>query len=161
MIPSRAVARVALAQSEEVARSRIGVVDGFDLSALNRLAPPWWKLNVGDSRLSLSTEPGDLFAFDFQSNHLHRADAASVTLTASGQPANCIVQWMALGMDSTTVYENRPRPGATSCWAVLAYPLSRPATIQAGEQIVVHGSHDRVEMRLWLSDQGLSQNRPV
>jgi type II protein arginine methyltransferase len=163
LIPGRAVARIALAQSEAVARSRIGVVDGFDLSALNRLAPPWWKLNVGDPGLSLSTEPGDLFAFDFQSDQPHRARAASVALTANGRPANCIVQWMELGMDSMTTYENRPRLGAISCWAVLGYPLSRPAIFQAGEQIMVHGSHDRIEMRLWteLDDQSLTQNRPV
>lgn len=161
LIPARAVAKVALAQSQAVARSRIGVVDGFDLSALNRLAPPWWKLGVGDPDLSLSTEPGDLFAFDFQSDQVHRAGAASVTLTANGRPANCIAQWMELGMDSMTTYENQPKPGATSCWAVLAYPLNRPAVLHPGEQITIYGSHDRVEMRLWTDDQGLTQNRPV
>jgi type II protein arginine methyltransferase len=149
VIPLGAVARVALAQSEQIAQSRIERVDGFDLSALNDLAPPMWKLRAGDPQLTLSTAPEDLFAFNFQSGLAHASETASVTLRAEEGPANCIVQWMQLRMDSVGLYENAPGTGATSCWAVLAYPLRRPISLERGEQVVVHGSHDRVEMRLW------------
>jgi type II protein arginine methyltransferase len=148
MIPVGASARVALAQSDVVARNLIDEVEGFDLGALNRLAPPRWELSVGDQTLGLSSEPADLFNFDFES--AAPAAAASVTLTANGRPANCIAQWITLRMDATGAYENRPRPGASSCWAVLAYPLQHPAVFHAGERVLVRGSHDRLEMRLWL-----------
>ena len=149
VIPLGAVARVALAQSEQIAQSRIERVDGFDLSALNDLAPPSWKLRVGDPQLTLSTAPEDLFTFSFKAGQTHNSETASVTLRAKQGQANCIVQWMELRMDSAGLYENAPGLGATSCWAVLAYPLQRPISLERGEQVVVHGSHDRVEMRLW------------
>ncbi len=149
VIPARAIARVALAWSETVAHYHIGTVDGFDLSALNHLAPPRWRLKVGDRGLELASEPEDLFLFGFRTDDRHRASIANVALTANGRRANCLVQWVKLEMDEQGTYENRPALGATSNWAVLAYPLRRPAVPGPGDQVRIHGSHDRYDMRLW------------
>ncbi len=149
VIPARAIARVALAWSETVAHYHIETVNGFDLSALNHLAPPRWRLKVGDRGLDLASEPEDLFVFDFRADDRHQASVANITLTANGRRANCVVQWVKLEMDEHGSYENRPVLGATSNWAVLAYPLRRPAVPGPGDRVRIHGSHDRHDMRLW------------
>ena len=41
-------------------------VEGFDLSAFNRLAPPTYEIDVGSKRLIQRSNPGDLFRFDFR-----------------------------------------------------------------------------------------------
>jgi type II protein arginine methyltransferase len=149
IIPARAVARVALARSEAVARNHIGIVEGFDLGAMNRLAPPRWELGVGDASLSLCSQAHDLFVFDFEPANPHPADSSSLTLTTERDGANCVVQWLRLGMDATGVYENRPTPGASSCWAVLAYPFHPFVSLEVGREVLVHSAHDRAELRLW------------
>ena len=149
VIPLQAVARVCLAYSPAVETKRIGIVDGFDLAAFNRLAPPKWDVSIGDQQLELASEPADLFAFDFQSAEPRNAQVASVVVAASGTLANCVVQWFELLMDATGRYENRPRHGADSCWSALAYPLSRSVKLQIGRQVTVKGSCLDNSLQVW------------
>jgi type II protein arginine methyltransferase len=151
VIPASGTVRVALAQSGREPRlSHLNDVSGFDLSGLAALARPVRHMSVGDDRLVLRSEAGDLFHFDFATAAYCRPAGAEVHLTAQDGLVDGIVQWIMLQMDAETRYENRPTPGAKSCWAVLFHPLAQPLETVAGQQVCVRGWHDRTRLFIWL-----------
>jgi predicted nicotinamide N-methyase len=149
VIPARGRIRVALAEDARDDRERLGDVDGFDLSAFNRFTPPVRAIGVGDQRLKLRSDPADLFSFDFGASRFCAPARASVACVADGPRVNGIAQWIALEMDKSTLYENCPAPGATSCWAVLFHPLPHPIDVSPGQEIRICGSHDRHYVSIW------------
>ena len=151
LIPAVATARIALAHSDQVERVRVGVTDGFDLSALSRLAPPRWRLAVGSDSLVMRSDPADLFSFDFRSAPAREPDeTATVVLKAEGAgPANCVIQWLELRMDSEIVYENCPRVGARSCWGILTHPFRRTEFLEAGTPVAVSGTCSANAIQIW------------
>ena len=149
IIPARGIVRVALAEDRDSHRQQIGMVDGFDLSRFNRLAGPCYRISVGNERLTLRSNPGDLFCFDFQSGGPFPEATAAVPLSASGGIVNGIAQWIRLAMDEDGWYENRPTVGTSSAWDVLFYPLQRPIEMAAGDKLTVCGAHDRLSLRIW------------
>ena len=128
---------------------RMHNVDGFDLPPFNRLAAPFYVLNVGDERLVLRSEPVDLFCFDFQSGGPFPGAHASVSLSASGGLVNGIAQWQCLELDDKVSYENFPSKGASSVFGVVFHPLRRPIELEPGARVVVSASHDRLLFRIW------------
>lgn len=153
IIPSHGAIRVALAHYGDLSQQTLGVIDGFDLSAFNRLAPVK-ALAVGDPALTLRSEPQDLFTFDFASGGPFETHRSSVPLVSGGGPVNGIAQWIWLRMDGQGVYENRPAVGSRSCWGVLFHPLGTGIDSVAGDHHIVHGGRDRMSMWLWLDRQG-------
>jgi predicted nicotinamide N-methyase len=149
IIPARGCIRVALAEDTKAELRRIGVIGDFDLSPFNALAGPFHQIAVGNARLTLRSNPGDLFEFGFQSGGPFPGRHASVVLSAQGGYANGIAQWIALEMDDEDRYENCPVPGATSCWAILFHPFAQGINCATGQKIVVHGRHDRHDVRIW------------
>jgi protein arginine N-methyltransferase 7 len=154
MIPARGTIRVALAEDREAARHHTEMVAGFDLSAFDRLRPHRYRIPAGAPRLVLRSEPADLFTFDFQSGGPFPEGRAAVTLRSPGGPVNGIVQWIHLALDESTFYENRPRAGAVSAWAVLLYPLKPPLQAQPDVPVNVHGMHDRHSLHVWAERPG-------
>ena len=130
IIPARGVVRVAFAEDRERHRHQIGIVDGFDLSRFNRLAGPYYGISVGNERLVLRSEPGDLFRFDFQSGGPFPEARAAVSLSASGGTVNGIAQWIRLEMDEDGWYENRP--GAGTAFALGRLVLSSETADRTG-----------------------------
>ena len=149
VIPARCRLRVSLAYDGRVEERGLATVAGFDLSPFNALAQPVREIRVGVEKLSLMSEPADLFVFDFASSDYCAPSQSSVTLASSGGCVNGIAQWIALDMDEVTGYENRPRPGAKSCWAALFYPFQKPIDTEPGETIRICGSHDRHRVSIW------------
>ena len=149
IIPARGIVRVALANDPRIDRRRMDVIDGFDLSPFNRLADLCYPQKRGDPELRLLSAPADLFDFDFQGGGPFAPGTAKTVLTSAGGPVNAIAQWIALRMDETGWYENDPRPGATSAWSVMMWPLATARDIAAGERVTVSGSHDCRTLRLW------------
>ena len=149
IIPESGAIRVALAEDMLAERRQMDMVDGFDLSPFNQLRPPRYRIHVGDRRLVLRSEPADLFTFDFQSKGPFPEDRARAIAVAHGGRVNGIAQWIRLQMDAETVYEDRPRPDASSAWAVFFYPLTRAIESQAGDEVTVCGAHDRQTLRVW------------
>lgn len=147
VIPAAGTIRVALARWEGLDAQRLGEVAGFDLAPFNRLERVPHRLRVGDTRLVLAGAAADLFAFDFASGGPFAPGRAGVELHAGDGPANGIAQWIRLQLDSEGVYENRPGPGASSCWFCLFTPLVRP--VAAGASVRVHGAHNKLELRIW------------
>jgi protein arginine N-methyltransferase 7 len=149
VIPARGVIRVALAHDAEFDRARLGCIDGFDLSPFNRLAPPFYLIARGDPRLTLRSEPADLFDFDFQSGGPFPSGSTTRILNSAGGEANGIAQWIALQMDERGWYENRPAPGSSSAWAVMFWPFRNSHIHPAGTALAVRGRHDRRNLRIW------------
>ena len=104
---------------------------------------------VGHDRLKLRSEATDLFVFDFGVSQFCAPACASVACVATGGRVNGIAQWIALEMDEETRFENRPAPGAVSCWSVLFHPLPDPIDASSGQKIRVFGSHDRHQISIW------------
>jgi type II protein arginine methyltransferase len=159
VIPARATIRVALAEhSGDEAINVLCDVTGFDLSALLNLAPPVLHLHVGDPNLSLRSEIGDLFTFDLASVEFHSPSQGSVTCRSSGGRVNGIAQWIGLELDEALRYENRPAPGATSCWAVRFNPWEVAVELTSGQEFVINGSHDRSALAI-CGNQEARRNR--
>jgi len=149
VIPARGQVRVALAHEGRMESRRIGVISGFDLSPFNRLASPYYQVVVGSPHLQLRSEAADLFDFDFASGGPWPERRSRVEVTAHGGPINGIVQWIALDMDASGRYENRPGPKATSSWAALFHPFPTAIESRPGQTWSVSARHDGTALRIW------------
>jgi protein-L-isoaspartate O-methyltransferase len=149
IIPAKGAIRIALAEDKKACRTQMHVVEGFDLSAFNRLAAPYYRIRVGDERLALRSKPDDLFCFDFQSGGPFPEGRACVSLSASGGRVNGIAQWVRLEVEEQAQYENCPFDNRTSSLSALFYPLMQPVEMARGDTLTVYGSHDRRSLRVW------------
>jgi hypothetical protein len=149
VIPARGRIRIALAEDRSFHLKQMHNVEGFDLMPFNRLAAPYYMLDVGDERLVLRSEPVDLFCFDFQSGGPFPEADASVSLSTSGGLVNGIAQWQCLELDDEVSYENFPSKGAFSPFGVVFYTLRRPVELEPGARLVVSARHDRLLFRIW------------
>ena len=149
VIPCSGQVRVALAYWAGLADRRLGDVAGFNLSPFNRLDSSPRKVAIGDPDLALRSEAADLFDFDFASGGPYQNGRTSIGLIADRGPVNGIVQWIRLQLDSEGVYENRPVPGATSCWTALFYPFEHELDVAPGEPGSIEGAHHRTGIRIW------------
>lgn len=154
MIPQAGTVRVALVWSDAAESQDMGIVEGFDLSAFNMLGGAARRHPVGDPRIDLRSSSADLMQFDFRSGGPFPPHEAHATVIADGRPANGVIQWIRLTMDDDTVYENRPAPGAQSCWAALFYRLPEIVERPAGEAVRIAGTHDRVSLFIWVEAAG-------
>jgi predicted nicotinamide N-methyase len=161
VIPARGAVRVALAHNARENLNGLTNVGGFDLSAFTTLAQPVRQIRVGHERLSLRSEAADLFVFDFASARYCAPARASLVCRSAGGKVNGIAQWIALELDEITHYENRPTPGATSCWAVLFYPFTQPLDTIAGQEFRIFGSHDRRSLTIWAAAESPSAGGAV
>lgn len=149
MIPSSGQLRVALAYWAGLEDRRLGKVAGFDVTPFNRLDRNPQRLKVGDDGIEIRSRPADLFNFDFASGGPFRPRQARLELIATGGPVNGVIQWIRLQLDGEITYENRPAPGASSCWAALFYPFEQELDPAAGSAVPVRGQHSRHGLRIW------------
>lgn len=152
MIPASGRVRAALAHWSALDERRPSRAAGFDLEAFRRFEPVPHYLKAGDPGIRLCSEAVDLFDFDFESGGPFPAGRAAIEVEAAGGPANGILQWIHLSLDSQTEYENRPAPGASSCWACLFYPAHPSLDLSRGRRIRLCGAHDRRTLRVWAED---------
>jgi predicted nicotinamide N-methyase len=149
MVPLRGRIRIALASDDDWQTERMSEAAGFDLTPFNQLAAPQRAIYVGGPRLTLRSEPVDLFAFDFGGGGPFPEARAAVALAAQGGRVNGVAQWIALDLDGEGRYENFPEPGAASSWMTNFHPFERELQAEAGQRFTVHGRHDRKSLRLW------------
>lgn len=147
MIPASGQVMVALAHWAGLAERRMARVAGFDMAAFNRLDHSSYRLKMGDPGIALRSAPAELFDFDFASGGPFRPRRNSLALAAEGGPVNGVVQWIRLQLDAAVVYENKPAPGASSCWSCLFYPFDEEM-VAPDAAVRVHGAHDRLELRI-------------
>jgi SAM-dependent methyltransferase len=149
VIPARGRVRVALAHDARLDARRLGTVSGFDLSPFNRLASPFSQVVVGSPHVTICSDAADLFDFDFQSGGPWPDQRNRAEVRAHGGRVNGILQWIALDMDETGVYENQPGPGAVSSWAALFHGFPEPVECAAGQPCEIFGRHDGKALRVW------------
>lgn len=149
VIPARGAYVIALAEDRDAANHEIGVVEGFDLSELNRMMPVEWPIHPSaTSRLTLRSEAHDLFTFDFSgSEAAHRQ--TSLSLASTGGRVNGAVNWLRLELDDEVRYENRPGEGARFCWPPIFHPFGRAIDTQPGDEIGIRGTHDVASVTFW------------
>ncbi|MCA1196393.1 50S ribosomal protein L11 methyltransferase [Sphingomonas sp. R647] len=150
VIPPRGTIRVALARDLRNSASRLGDTNGFDLSRFNRLAAPNEMIRVGMEQVELCSDPVDLFSFDFATAEPRKPERREFDIASQGGRVDGIVQWIALEMDAVGWYENRPAPGAASCWGALLWRFPKPLETRAGDPVAVGGAHERDRVRLWV-----------
>lgn len=148
VIPYRGTVRIALANYGGAGSLRMGTVDGFDLSAFNRLVAPSYSLAIEDPLLTLSSAAADLFAFTFADGGPFPGRRTQMRLRATA-PANGVVQWVRIRTDPDSYYENMPRTGEGSSWHAEFYPFADRSVAEPGDDIVVHASHGRTTLRIW------------
>ena len=150
VIPARGAARVALAYADRDDSGDLRSISRFDLSAFAALAPPARRIRVGDRRVVLRGDAADLFVFDFACAQHCAPSQASVMCRSAGGKMNGVAQWMRIELDEAVHYENRPAPGAASCWAALFYPFKEAFDTRPGQEFIIYGSHDRSSLAIWV-----------
>lgn len=148
-IPARGGLRIALADDLEQEFVRMGTVEGFDLSAFNRLSPVSYEISTGSRRFVLRSGPTDLFRFDFEGGGPFPEARTELTLTASGGRVSGVVQWIRLQLDDLATHENHPPIEKTSALYPVFYPFHRSVELKPGETLKLHASHDRQSVRIW------------
>ena len=151
VIPAKGVVRVALAEDRKIGHRRMTQVEGFDVTPFNMLAPPRYRIPVGDERLVLKSAAADALLFDFQSGGPFPESRAEAAVTANAEGANGIVQWIRLDMDGQGHYEDAPAPGTSSAWATQFHPFPDGFRVAQSETIRVICEHDRHRLRIWPS----------
>ena len=153
VIPAVGVMRGALVQSPSLdALTRVGKVEGFDLSAFNTFTPPLMNLDAPNYALEWLSASVDLFAFHFQDDAVWPAGSnlVEVPVTVSGR-CQGVVQWLWLALDDKTEYENPPlgdKGTRTPHWTPLLYTFPEPRTVTKGEILRLKVGHDRKGARI-------------
>ncbi len=157
VIPGDGAIIVALGHDPTLAKRRMGVHEGFDLSAFNMLAPASHKLAVDTPNLQLLSQPAPLFTFSFGAPETWPGIHADVAVTAQTDgTANAIIQWIRLELDQSgqanATYEVNPGPGRKSCWAAMSWPLPSPLSVTAGQSVHIAGRRTDNNVTIWLAD---------
>ncbi|WP_428249790.1 50S ribosomal protein L11 methyltransferase [Ferrovibrio sp.] len=156
VIPGDGAIMVALGHDPTLATRRMGIHEGFDLSAFNRLAPPSHSLIVGTPGLRLLSQPVALFDFAFDQPESWPGLHSDVEVTVETEgTANAIIQWIRLVLDRSgaegSVYEVKPAPGRTSCWAVVSWPLASPLALAPGGTRRIAARRTDSNIMIWLA----------
>jgi len=153
VIPAVGMMRGALVQSPSLeALTRVGTVEGFDLSPFNTFTPPLMNLDAPNMALGWLSEPVDLFTFDFQGDQ-HWPSATNEVQVEVSQSGTCqgVVQWLWLAVDDETPYENPPlgpKGLRTPHWTPLLYAFPEPRRLTKGQVVTLHVVHDRKGARV-------------
>ncbi|WP_165322601.1 50S ribosomal protein L11 methyltransferase [Rhizorhabdus phycosphaerae] len=155
VIPAEGRILAALGHDPTLESRRMSSHEGFDLSAFNRIAAPSHRIKVGDPGVRLVSDVACLFDFRFDEPDSWGGKAAEQSVTAEAGEANTIIQWMRIDLDRSgaadAVYEVRPRPGASSCWAAVSWPLVWPIRLQAGERHAIAAARTDSTLTVWLA----------
>ena len=148
VIPVRGRIRIALMDDGGTAQPDLGLIDGFDLSAFNRLRRPYRDIPVGSPAITLRSAATDLFAFDFAGGPWQGQRGEAVIASRGGRVSG-VVQWIALDLDDRERYENHPGPDATSCWGAIFWPFARSVMSAPGESFTIGACHEGNRVRIW------------
>lgn len=147
IIPASASLMIGLFGGEKLASNLcVQTVDGLDLSAFNRVVARRQVLNRDDLEIDLLSGDIEAFRFDFEKQSEWPAQRAQIRIpvTVEGR-CHGIVQWLRLGVDRDTTFENHPRTQTiTSHWRPALYLMPNPVNIRPGQMAVVNVVHDRL-----------------
>ena len=139
VVPPRAEIRCALVDTITKAdRADIGMVEGFDLSAANLLAPPsvnWLECKAATAQRR--SPPQSALARDFGSEPPFGDDSDTIELVSEGGQVNGVAQWLRIDFGDGIVHENDPFRHAQSSWGRPIALLPRPIATKPGDVVRV------------------------
>jgi tetratricopeptide (TPR) repeat protein len=156
VIPAGGAMIGALVRNDEMTElSRVGVIEGFDVSSFNAFTPVLMNLDTPNYDHQWMSDPVEMFAFDFQNNDLFPAESAQVAVeVTSNGLCQGVVQWLRLALDDETTYENPPggpKATRTKHWTPLFYPFAVPRELTKGQTVMLRVAHDRKGVRVELA----------
>ena len=147
VLPPAAAIRVALIDHPG-AEAAVGEVAGFDLALFGRHVKRVHKFKPQTDRLSLRSDPADLFAFDFTAD-TPVPGRARVRVKSFGGRISGVVQWLRLTIAPGLNYENAPGSEGSLHWVLRYIPLDSPRATRAGEEIAIDGWHSNNPVAIW------------
>lgn len=148
MIPARCEMRVALVEASPAPDVRMGIVEGFDMTAFNRFRPT--QTTLGKTGLERRSSAATIFDFDFANDQLPGA-RASVAVTATGGTVDGIAQWIRFHLADDVLYDTGDDEGVTAFG--IEYHAVEPFESEAGQSISICGAHDRKRTWFWIGSE--------
>lgn len=127
----------------------VGSVAGFDLSAINLLAPPR-RLRVARKSAILRSDPVAALAMDYEAVPFGPM-MQTVALRSRGGRVDGFAQWIRIDFGGGILFENDPFDDCGSHWAAPLYPFARPIETAAGDVVEMHARLFRERLTLSLT----------
>ena len=150
VIPAAGVIRVALASWKGCAIAcRATSTAGFDISAFADLARPSVTVAIGNPDISLCSPAADAFRFDFGLPAHPGVGRIELTLAADRDGiVDGIIQWIRLELDSETVLEARPEPGAAFFSSPTFWPFPEAIEMRRGDILCIVAEYVRERLSI-------------
>lgn len=155
IIPQACEIRVALIQASPATAIEMGHVDGFDMTAFNRLRPT--QFTLGRSKFERRSNVATIFAFDFAADQLVKPQASAATVAATGGTVDGIAQWLRFHVADETLYDTGD-DGVTAFG--IQYHAVEPFEAKAGQPVTISGAHDRRSVWFWIDGEKGSRRDP-
>jgi len=143
ILPGRIATRGVLVGDGAWTRNcRVGKISGFDLSAMNCLAPSETSVSANRDLADAFCDPVEIFAFDLAHKDAFPAEekVIKVKIIRDGW-IDGFVQWLWLGFGQTIVFENRPPQ--KSGWHPMLHLFPSPVKVRRGQQFFMTVAHNR------------------
>lgn len=154
IIPQRCEVRVALAEADAAACSRMDMVDGFDMTAFNRLRPT--QVTIGRGSFERRSDPATVFDFDFAGDTAITAGTGDAVVTATAGTVDGIVQWLRFHVANGILYDTGDGEDVTAFG--MQFHAVEPFECEPGQRIAIAGHHDRQRSWFWIGD--MSAEKP-
>ncbi len=161
VVPAAGAILLALASWRDCATAcRAGYAAGFDIGAFATLARPSVGLDIGNPDVTLRSRDAEAFRFDFALPSHPETGRAELTLEAHRDGVvDGVMQWIRLELDSETVLEARPEPGAVFFSSPHFWPLPESLEMRRGDVLGIVAEYVRTQLSIRQS--GFRQNRHV
>ena len=146
IIPGRCEIRVALAQTNPASDTRMGIVDGFDLSPFNRFRPT--QTTISRRKLEFRSRPVTIFDFDLAQSELVRSRNNRAVVSATGDGVDGIAQWLRFHLAEDIAYDTVEDEGVMAFG--VQYHAVEPFEADQGQEIKIAGGHDRLRTWFWI-----------
>lgn len=137
ILPGRSALRCRLIEMEQGAPRRpLGLVEGFDLSPLNLLAPRSANTAVHAGQAAPRSAPVSALSMDYDAPGAFGAVRQRVSFVSSGGRVDGVAQWLHIDFRDGVTFENDPFVGH-SHWASRFFAFAEPLETKAGDTIQV------------------------
>jgi type II protein arginine methyltransferase len=127
----------------------VGAAAGFDLAPFAAFAPAKIGLSLDHEPHEILSDDVDLLTFDLMQTVFPETRVEhAIRVTRAGTCLG-VAQWLKLGLDEETSYENRPSAQANGAtWAHIVYRFPRARAVEAGDVVRVAVRHDRKQISI-------------
>ena len=139
LVPRRAELRLALASFDVPDKHYpLEMVEGFDLTAFNILAPPpAGNLRSARDGAVQRSDPVSALAVDFMNAPPFGDSRTDLSIRSSGGTINGVAQWLRVDFGDEIQFENNPFAGPKSHWGSPLYPLHEAIETRPGEMLEI------------------------